>query len=161
MHARTCVRPSSGPATPRGTSTSGQREVPASALYGVQTVRARQNFPISGLRPLPAFVEAVGRPARAKLGWTDVARFASALMAHDPDVIVVGEHRLDVQDGAVLKADVANRQVFDRIGLVVPVRPLRDHRRGLVADVGEKLAVELRQMWQEVLATGQLGEARR
>src|ERR671920_358134 len=37
----------------------GPLSVPADALYGVQTVRATQNFPISGLRPLPAFVTAV------------------------------------------------------------------------------------------------------
>ena len=30
----------------------GELAVPAAALYGVQTERARQNFPISG-RPLP------------------------------------------------------------------------------------------------------------
>jgi aspartate ammonia-lyase len=37
----------------------GELPVPASALYGVQTERARLNFPISGLTPLPAFVDAV------------------------------------------------------------------------------------------------------
>ena len=37
----------------------GALEVPADALYGVQTLRAMQNFPISGLRPLSAFVEHV------------------------------------------------------------------------------------------------------
>ncbi|MGH7648825.1 MAG: aspartate ammonia-lyase, partial [Gemmatimonadaceae bacterium] len=37
----------------------GELPVPESALYGVQTVRAVQNFPISGLRPLPMFVDAV------------------------------------------------------------------------------------------------------
>ncbi|HEX4468925.1 MAG TPA: aspartate ammonia-lyase, partial [Gemmatimonadaceae bacterium] len=36
----------------------GTLEVPVDALYGVQTLRAVQNFPISGLRPLPAFVKA-------------------------------------------------------------------------------------------------------
>jgi aspartate ammonia-lyase len=35
----------------------GELEVPADALYGVQTLRARQNFPISGLRPLWPFVQ--------------------------------------------------------------------------------------------------------
>jgi aspartate ammonia-lyase len=35
----------------------GEREVPASALYGVQTVRAMENFPISGMRPLWPFVQ--------------------------------------------------------------------------------------------------------
>src|SRR5437868_10578642 len=34
----------------------GNLEVPADALYGVQTLRAVQNFPISGLRPLAPFV---------------------------------------------------------------------------------------------------------
>jgi aspartate ammonia-lyase len=43
----------------------GTLEVPADALYGVQTERAVQNFPISGLRPLPAFVDAVVRIKRA------------------------------------------------------------------------------------------------
>ncbi len=37
----------------------GELDVPADALYGVQTLRAVQNFPISGLKPLPAFVDAV------------------------------------------------------------------------------------------------------
>ncbi len=37
----------------------GELPVPASALYGIQTERARRNFPISGLPPLPAFVDAV------------------------------------------------------------------------------------------------------
>src|SRR3954464_2789407 len=36
----------------------GTLDVPADALYGVQTLRAKQNFPISGLRPLEAFVTA-------------------------------------------------------------------------------------------------------
>src|SRR5205814_5538942 len=37
----------------------GELAVPAGALYGVQTQRARENFPVSGLAPLPAFVDAV------------------------------------------------------------------------------------------------------
>ena len=36
----------------------GPLDVPADALYGVQTLRARQNFPISGLLPLEPFVRA-------------------------------------------------------------------------------------------------------
>src|SRR2546425_2656271 len=36
----------------------GELPVPADALWGVQTERARNNFPISNLRPLPAFVDA-------------------------------------------------------------------------------------------------------
>ena len=37
----------------------GEKPVPADALYGIQTLRAVENFPISGLRPLPVFVDAV------------------------------------------------------------------------------------------------------
>src|SRR5262245_25526855 len=37
----------------------GEKAVPADALYGIQTLRAAENFPISGLRPLPQFVDAV------------------------------------------------------------------------------------------------------
>src|SRR5437016_14249125 len=37
----------------------GELAVPAEALYGVQTERARQNFPISHLAPLAQFVDAV------------------------------------------------------------------------------------------------------
>ncbi|MEP6473569.1 MAG: aspartate ammonia-lyase, partial [Gemmatimonadota bacterium] len=37
----------------------GEKSVPADALYGIQTLRAVENFPISGLKPLPAFVDAV------------------------------------------------------------------------------------------------------
>jgi aspartate ammonia-lyase len=36
----------------------GPKEVPTDALYGVQTVRAKENFPISGLAPLWPFVMA-------------------------------------------------------------------------------------------------------
>ena len=43
----------------------GEKAVPASALYGIQTLRAAENFPISGLRPLPAFVDAVVQIKRA------------------------------------------------------------------------------------------------
>lgn len=37
----------------------GELEVPRDALYGIQTERARRNFPISGLSPEPAFIEAM------------------------------------------------------------------------------------------------------
>ncbi|HEU4383912.1 MAG TPA: aspartate ammonia-lyase [Anaeromyxobacteraceae bacterium] len=41
--------------------TMGTMEVPADALYGAQTARAVVNFPISGLRAHPAFVDATVR----------------------------------------------------------------------------------------------------
>ena len=43
----------------------GELEVPADALYGVQTQRAVLNFPISGLRPWRAFIWSMGSIKRA------------------------------------------------------------------------------------------------
>jgi fumarate hydratase class II len=41
--------------------TMGEVRVPAGALYGAQTARAVENFPISSLRAHPAFVDATVR----------------------------------------------------------------------------------------------------
>jgi aspartate ammonia-lyase len=43
----------------------GTIEVPSDALYGAQTARAIQNFPISGLRAHPALIRAIGMVKRA------------------------------------------------------------------------------------------------
>src|SRR5207245_886096 len=66
----------------------GELPVPADALWGVQTERARNNFPISNLRPLPAFVDewipaAVRRPRLAQLSPPVAAldRLSGALLA--------------------------------------------------------------------------------
>src|SRR5450755_3828938 len=37
----------------------GHKEVPADAYYGIQTARAAENFPISGLRAHPTLVRAI------------------------------------------------------------------------------------------------------
>ena len=50
-----------GPRTRIERDTLGEVKVPASALYGAQTARAVENFPISGLRAHPAFVDATVR----------------------------------------------------------------------------------------------------
>jgi aspartate ammonia-lyase len=36
----------------------GTREIPADVYYGIQTLRATENFPISGIKPLPTYVDA-------------------------------------------------------------------------------------------------------
>ena len=36
----------------------GERQIPSSAYYGIQTLRAIENFPISGIKPLPTYVDA-------------------------------------------------------------------------------------------------------
>ncbi len=36
----------------------GERQIPAAAYYGIQTLRATENFPISGIKPLPTYLDA-------------------------------------------------------------------------------------------------------
>ena len=43
----------------------GEKEVPADALYGIQTVRALESFPISGERPIPEFIVATAMVKKA------------------------------------------------------------------------------------------------
>ncbi len=75
----------------------GELPVPSEALYGVQTLRAVQNFPISGLRPLPAFVDATVRIKRAaavthkQTGRLD-PKLADAIVAA-ADEVLGGQHR--------------------------------------------------------------------
>lgn len=75
----------------------GTVEVPADALYGAQTARAVANYPISGLKPDPAFVDAIVRIKRAAAsvhkgtGRLDSAR-ADAIIAA-ADEVLGGKHR--------------------------------------------------------------------
>lgn len=72
--------------------TMGEMRVPASALYGAQTARAVENFPISTLRAHPAFVDATIRikiaaaRANARLGLLPRAR-ARAIEAAAKEVL--------------------------------------------------------------------------
>ncbi|NJO75257.1 MAG: aspartate ammonia-lyase, partial [Leptolyngbyaceae cyanobacterium RM1_406_9] len=36
----------------------GKRQIPSEAYYGIQTLRATENFPVSGLKPLPTYIDA-------------------------------------------------------------------------------------------------------
>jgi fumarate hydratase class II len=75
----------------------GEKPVPESALYGIQTLRAAENFPISGLRPLPAFVDAVVWIKRAAaLTHRETGRLEATLadaIVRAADEILAGEHR--------------------------------------------------------------------
>lgn len=43
----------------------GEKHVPADAYYGIQTVRAIENFPITGYPPHPALIQAFGYVKKA------------------------------------------------------------------------------------------------
>ena len=74
----------------------GPKEVPADALYGVQTVRAKENFPISGLAPLWPFVMAqawikkAAAMTHAETGRLDSKLAAAIITAADE--VLVGTH---------------------------------------------------------------------
>src|SRR5688572_7586492 len=122
----------------------GEKVVPASALYGIQTLRAAENFPISGLRPLPAFVDAVVWIKRsAALTHKETGRLEPELadaIVRAADETLTGKHRdqfiVDVyQAGAgtshnmnvnEVLANRANEILGEKRGGYSPVHP-NDH----------------------------------
>jgi aspartate ammonia-lyase len=135
-------------ATPRQTRLErdplGELPVPADALYGIQTLRARNNFPISGLRPLPAFVDAVVCIKKAAaLTHRETGRLPAGLadaIAQAADEVLAGRHRDQFvvdpfQAGAgtshnmnanEVLANRANELLGGRRGEYTPVHP-NDH----------------------------------
>jgi aspartate ammonia-lyase len=122
----------------------GEKAVPTTALYGIQTLRAAENFPISGLRPLPAFVDAVVWIKRSaalvhKQTGRLEARLADAIV-RAADEVLGGQHRdqfiVDVyQAGAgtshnmncnEVLANRANELLGSARGAYQPVHP-NDH----------------------------------
>jgi len=75
----------------------GELPVPATALYGIQTERARQNFPISHLLPLAPFVDAVVWIKKAAaLTHKETGRLDPKLadaIVRAADEVLAGEHR--------------------------------------------------------------------
>ena len=75
----------------------GELPVPADALYGVQTERARHNFPISQLTPLAPFVDAVIRIKKAAaLTHKETKRLDAKLadaIVRAADEVLAGQHR--------------------------------------------------------------------
>ena len=136
--------PRGEPATRTEKDPLGALAVPAHALYGAQTVRATQNFPISGLRPLPMFVTAVVWIKKAaalthKTTGRLEPRLADAIVAA-ADEILHGAHRehfvVDVfQAGAgtshnmnanEVLANLANEHLGSARGSYAPIHP-NDH----------------------------------
>jgi aspartate ammonia-lyase len=122
----------------------GEKAVPAAALYGIQTLRAAENFPISGLRPLPAFVDAVVWIKRsAAVTHKETGRLEPRLadaIVRAADEVLTGQHRdqfiVDVyQAGAgtshnmnvnEVLANRANEILGGKRGAYSPVHP-NDH----------------------------------
>jgi len=75
----------------------GTLEVPADSLYGVQTLRALRNFPISAVRPLGPFVVATVQIKRAAaLTHKETGRLEAKLadaIVKPADEVLAGQHR--------------------------------------------------------------------
>jgi aspartate ammonia-lyase len=122
----------------------GEKAVPAEALYGIQTLRAAENFPISGLRPLPVFVDALVWIKRAAaLTHSDTGRLERRLadaIVQAADEVLGGKHRdqfiVDVyqagagtshnMNGNEVLANRANELLGAARGSYAPVHP-NDH----------------------------------
>jgi aspartate ammonia-lyase len=122
----------------------GELAVPADALYGIQTLRAVQNFPISGIHALPVFVTAtVWIKKAAALTHKETGRLEGRLadaIIRAADEILAGHYRdqfvVDVyQAGAgtshnmnvnEVLANRANVLLGGTLGAYTPVHP-NDH----------------------------------
>ncbi|HUG28096.1 MAG TPA: aspartate ammonia-lyase [Gemmatimonadales bacterium] len=122
----------------------GEKPVPADALYGIQTLRAVENFPISGLKPLPPFVDAVvwikrsAAKVHKRTGRLET-EYADAIV-QAADEILAGQHRDQFmvdpyQAGAgtshnmncnEVLANRANQILGHPLGGYVPIHP-NDH----------------------------------
>src|SRR5437660_3501844 len=122
----------------------GELPVPADALYGIQTERARRNFPISRLAPLAPFVDAVIRIKKAaalthketkrldpKLA-NAIVKAADEVLAHQHDDQFVVDpyqagagtsHNMNVNE---VLANRANELLGTKRGTYAPVHP-NDH----------------------------------
>jgi len=92
----TAAKAPTGSATRREKDTLGDIDVPAGALWGAQTQRAVENYPISGYRAFPAFVRAITQVkkaeaiANAETGRLDTKRNDAIVRACDE--ILGGQH---------------------------------------------------------------------
>ena len=122
----------------------GEVEVPAGSYYGAQTERARQNFPVSGLRFPRRFIAAMGRVKReaavvnAEMGIVQ-KRLADAIV-QAADEVVAGRHDGDFpvdifQTGSGTSTNMNTNEVISNraieilggeIGSKSPVHP-NDH----------------------------------
>jgi fumarate hydratase, class II len=114
----------------------GEVRVPADALYGAQTQRAVENFPISGLRFPRAFIRALGliksAAARVNCQSEQLPKELAASIAKAADAVAAGDHDghfvVDVfQTGSGTSTNMNANEV---IGHLAGAHPNDDVNRG-------------------------------
>ena len=137
----------------------GERDVPEDALYGVQTLRALENFPITGvaLREFPVLIEALGAVkaaaalANAELGLLD--RRVAGVIVRAAEELRAGRHHehfvVDmIQGGAGTSTNMNANEVIANRALELLGRP-----RGEYATVHPNNHVNLSQSTNDVYPT--------
>jgi aspartate ammonia-lyase len=114
----------------------GARPVPAAAYYGIETVRAVENFPVSGLRFHPDFIWALAvikkacATANLSLGRLDTRRTKAIMKACDEVMAGVhnGEFVTDaLQSGAGVSVHMNANEVITNRALEILGRKRGDH----------------------------------
>jgi aspartate ammonia-lyase len=135
----------------------GELAVPAEALYGVQTERARRNFPISGLRPHPVFVDAViWIKKAAALTHRETGRLDRALagaIVRAADEVLAGMHRDQfVVDPYQAGAGTSHNMNCNEV-LANRANELLGRRRGEYAPIHPNDHVNMAQSTNDVIPT--------
>jgi aspartate ammonia-lyase len=144
--------------TRRERDTLGEVSVPEDALYGAQTARAVENFPISGLRPFPAFIRATvlvkKAAAAANLAAGRLPKELADAITAACDEILAGKHQdqfvVDVfQAGAGTSHNMnANEVIANRANEI-----LKAGTRGEYAKVNPNDHVNMAQSTNDVTPT--------
>ena len=135
----------------------GPREVPAGALYGVQTVRALENFPISGFAPLWPFVMAqVWIKRAAALTHRETGRLdavlAGAIIAA-ADEVLAGQYRDQfVVDPYQAGAGTSHNMNVNEV-LANRANEILGHERGTYAPVHPNDHVNMAQSTNDTIPT--------
>ena len=129
-----------GSRTRREKDLLGERDVPDDALYGIQTLRALENFPISGvaIREFPSLVEALATvksaaaQANAELGLLDAG--IAGFVVRACEEVRQGRHHehflVDViQGGAGTSTNMNANEVIANRALELMGRPRGDYER--------------------------------
>src|SRR5689334_24492430 len=136
----------------------GDREVPADAYYGVQTLRGAENFPITGFRIHPALIRALGIVKKAAaLANRDTghmeARIADAIARAADDVIAgkLDEHFIvdPIQGGAGTSINMNANEVIANRALEILGEP-----KGQYEIVSPNSHVNMAQSTNDAFPTG-------
>jgi aspartate ammonia-lyase len=115
----------------------GEKAVPESAYYGIQTLRATENFPVSGIKaPLPfvkayVMVKKAAAIANAEVGWLDEERKHAIVQACDEILAgkLVDQFVVDVyQAGAGTSFNMNVNEVVANRALEILGKPKGDYK---------------------------------